>query len=559
MYDIRQVSRKVQNFVSSYSELENLIREATNTDGWGPTSSQEMKICSSILASVGQNTSSDEYNYNDIDLSHTYDETESYYNTFDYGNNTGNVPGKAILFFFKRIVEYSGSKNMNIIGLVGLNGKTTASEAVYNNFKKRYLNSGQEYRIILKSLQLLEYLLLHCFTPNNSFDIKHEIKHYESVLKYLKNSYQCTNSADHKNTLHTKLIKEKSEAVLSLIDDSNSELLAEKRIKLSSVANKIALESNTSLALEVGNRNRNNRSSSTSIGVSTRPRRESSFSSYITPAVDTVKGYITPKYKESSDGNGAIHIEGDEGELNYTNGDYNDFDVNNIQYESVGNKNYDANIYHKYRENNDFMDSNDGNDEEQDDDDDDDDFGELVGAGVAGEIPSSASSFRNKNSTNSNSNGNALDLLLMDSAIPTPRSISSGNGNGNVNGNGNLKVDSFTPHMNTPLKAYNNNVLSPLTPRSPNAMGVGQFPVSSGSIDYKLHSTPDNKILADFSAPKTTPVNYSNIGVTSISVSSSNQQQQQQQAQEKQAQTATKKSSFSFSDLLDEGKKMAGN
>ncbi|KAH3665064.1 hypothetical protein OGATHE_003879 [Ogataea polymorpha] len=209
LYDIRQKTRKLQNGMfgnssyiltaafSGYSNLEILIREATNTDPWGPTSKQKNQLCSWIL-----NYANPEYVSDHIAGSQTAESGQS-------------ISKKAIDFIVHRIQEYSGL--------------TRGTQGIFNSLKKTLLTRGYEFVIISKCLQLLQHLLLYCYQEDDGvklFDIVDDIRVDLDPVVQLEH-YQVTLSYDGLDLNHEKQIKEMARHVVELATDE-AKLAAER-------------------------------------------------------------------------------------------------------------------------------------------------------------------------------------------------------------------------------------------------------------------------------------------------------------------------------------------
>ncbi|ANZ74622.1 BA75_01587T0 [Komagataella pastoris] len=189
--------------------MENLIRNATTTDPWGPTSKQCEEIRNHLLEilSTAQLTGSDE-------------RYGGYYDDEGYGVEYGNPASDAISFIITRIVEYS-----NRFSREGFVGK----------LKKNYITNGNEHRIVSKCLSLLEYLVINCYQP--PLDILPHVAKHIDYLKELHNDYQCTTSKDGHPDKHTDIVREKAGRVVQLIKDKK--LLAKHRQLLHKANQKI--------------------------------------------------------------------------------------------------------------------------------------------------------------------------------------------------------------------------------------------------------------------------------------------------------------------------------
>ncbi|KAG7702045.1 hypothetical protein KL933_000266 [Ogataea haglerorum] len=209
LYDIRQKTRKLQNGTfgssfsiltaafSGYSNLEILIREATNTDPWGPTSKQKKQLCSWIL-----NYANPEYVSDHIAGSQTAESGQS-------------ISKKAIDFIVRRIQEYSGLGR--------------GSQGIFDSLKKTLVTRGYEFVIVSKCLQLLEHLLLYCYQEDDGvkvFDIVDDIRIDLDPVVQLEH-YRVTLSYDGLDLNHEKQIKEMARHVVELATDE-SKLAAER-------------------------------------------------------------------------------------------------------------------------------------------------------------------------------------------------------------------------------------------------------------------------------------------------------------------------------------------
>ncbi|VEU22467.1 DEKNAAC103570 [Brettanomyces naardenensis] len=212
-YGFRKYTRKIQNALTGYSNLENLIREATNTDTWGPTTQQKRQLLNWIL---NYSSSQGSTSFNDIDLSQNIDPTY-----------THQVSQYTVDFIINRIREYSMHK---------------PSTTVYERLKKNLVTKGYEFEIIVKCLNLLEYLLLNCFRTSGNrvtFDIADDVRMHTSTLKGLK-SYNLKIAYDGLVLVHEKQVRQLAERILNLLDDE--ELLKSEREKFHPAMSKIEVQ-----------------------------------------------------------------------------------------------------------------------------------------------------------------------------------------------------------------------------------------------------------------------------------------------------------------------------
>lgn len=221
--------------MSSNSDIEKEIREATNTDPWGPSSAQSLSICKYVIESVVYGGAVDESRYlssfeyydnddddlNDLDSSDT-DESE--------GSELRTLQGKVIVdYLFKRILRYSNNSQAN----------DSKNESILKKIKKNYITYGLEYRILGKCLSLVFYLLINCCIKQKDgtiYDVKVEISDKRQVLEHLQQDYCCTNSDDNKSVEHTTVIKHQARKLVQLLD--NDRLLYKERLRLNRLVGK---------------------------------------------------------------------------------------------------------------------------------------------------------------------------------------------------------------------------------------------------------------------------------------------------------------------------------
>ncbi|QOU19656.1 hypothetical protein BRETT_003807 [Brettanomyces bruxellensis] len=211
MYGIRKYGRKIQNALAGYSHIDNLIRQATNTDTWGPTTEQKKQLLRYILTYSG---SQNESYYNDIDLSGHIDPA-----------TTHEISQYVVNFIVSRIREYSVHQH---------------GSSIYEKLKKNLVVKGYEFLIIVKCLNLLEYLVLNCYRANRgqiTYDIAEDIKMHTSVFESLK-QYKAKICYDGLVMVHEKQVHSLAQRLLELL--SNEDLLAEERSKLRPTEKRIA-------------------------------------------------------------------------------------------------------------------------------------------------------------------------------------------------------------------------------------------------------------------------------------------------------------------------------
>jgi len=213
MYDVRKYGRKIQNAVAGYSHIENLIRQATNTDTWGPTTEQKKQLLRYILTYSG---SQNESYYNDIDLSGHIDPA-----------TTHEISQYVVNFIIDRIKEYSAHQH---------------GSSIYEKLKRNFVVKGYEFLIIVKCLNLMEYLLLNCYRTDRghtTYDIADDIKMHTSTFEDLK-QYKVKICYDGLVLVHEKQVHNLAQRLLDLL--SSDELISEERSKLRPTEKKIAAQ-----------------------------------------------------------------------------------------------------------------------------------------------------------------------------------------------------------------------------------------------------------------------------------------------------------------------------
>ncbi|CAM9017583.1 unnamed protein product [Wickerhamomyces anomalus] len=177
IYDVRKVARSAQNsiFQSNSSPIELMIRKSTNTDSWGPSTKQLEEISNQLVF--------------ESDIEGVFD------------------------IIFNRISEYLGATN-----------KFIKKKQSFYNKAVHYVNSGNEWRIISKSLKLLEFLILH----SGGDDAIQIIQGYKGLLKKVLDAYEYEGSISEIVTTlelerkeHGKVITKQVQEILKLLEDKN--------------------------------------------------------------------------------------------------------------------------------------------------------------------------------------------------------------------------------------------------------------------------------------------------------------------------------------------------
>lgn len=158
IYDVRKAARKAQNSIfASNSSIELMIRNATTTDSWGPSTKQLDEIFQQLQ-------------YEDPDL------------VFD--------------IIFNRINEYLGSKNYK--------------KQSYYNRAVHYVNSGLEWRIISKNLRIVEYIILH--SQNDEY--LDSVDDHKSILNKVINRFKYDVEVPNPSNITTAELEKKEHALV---------------------------------------------------------------------------------------------------------------------------------------------------------------------------------------------------------------------------------------------------------------------------------------------------------------------------------------------------------
>jgi len=173
IYDVRKAARSAQNSLfASNIPIEQLIRSATNTDTWGPSTKQLEEI-------------------------HEQAQIEDYEDVVEV--------------IFHRIAEY-------------LEGPLTRRKQSLYNKAVHYVNSRNEWRIISKSLKVVEYLILQM-----DDEFVSSVQRHQGVLKRIMDIYDGEDAgiedditaAGLERKEHYKLITKSVEEISKLLKDDS--------------------------------------------------------------------------------------------------------------------------------------------------------------------------------------------------------------------------------------------------------------------------------------------------------------------------------------------------
>ncbi|QLQ82362.1 hypothetical protein HG537_0H01240 [Torulaspora globosa] len=165
IHDIRNAARFAQNMIVQYEPYQIDIRRATNTDSWGPTPKHLAKVL----------------------------------------RNRYQVPLYLMTeYTLKRLVDHVATRPKNL----------------YEKARKDYVNYGSEWRVVLKCLVVLEFLLLNVADGDELNQVRSCLVTHKHLLSREVMGYRVGMSNDGKMEVHERGIRKKCEQVLQLIEDS---------------------------------------------------------------------------------------------------------------------------------------------------------------------------------------------------------------------------------------------------------------------------------------------------------------------------------------------------
>ncbi|CDO93994.1 unnamed protein product [Kluyveromyces dobzhanskii CBS 2104] len=166
LHDIRNAARFAQNVIVQYEPYQIDIRRATNTDSWGPTPKHLAKV-----------------------MRHRYE--VSMFLMTEYT--------------LKRLVDHMAKRPKN----------------VYEKARKQYVNYGNEWRVVLKCLVLVEYFLMRSDRGKEFDQVLSCLQAHKHIITKETMHYHVEFSSDGKMELHERGIKKKCENIIQLIEDTS--------------------------------------------------------------------------------------------------------------------------------------------------------------------------------------------------------------------------------------------------------------------------------------------------------------------------------------------------
>ena len=103
------------------------------------------------------------------------------------------------------------------------------SKNLYEKARKDYINYGLEYRVVLKSLIVIEWLILNSPTTNDLQDVLKCLRKHSSIFQQKLPQYKVLVAGDGKMEVHTRVIHNKNDNILTLMTDKD--FLRQERLK----------------------------------------------------------------------------------------------------------------------------------------------------------------------------------------------------------------------------------------------------------------------------------------------------------------------------------------
>lgn len=166
IHDFRNAARFAQNMIVQYEPYQVDVRRATNTDSWGPTPKHLQKVL----------------------------------------RNRYQVPMYLITeYTLKRLIDHIATRPKNF----------------YEKARKEYVNYGSEWRVVLKCLIVIEYLLLNVSDGDELNQVRSCLTTHKHILSREVLEYRVKFSNDGKMEIHERGIKKKGEFILQMLEDSH--------------------------------------------------------------------------------------------------------------------------------------------------------------------------------------------------------------------------------------------------------------------------------------------------------------------------------------------------
>lgn len=165
IHDFRNAARFAQNVIVQYEPYQIDVRRATNTDSWGPTPKHLQKVL----------------------------------------RNRYQVPLYLLTeYILKRLIDHIAARPKNL----------------YEKARKEYVNYGSEWRVVMKCLIVIEFLLLNVDTGDELNQVKSCLTTHRQIIANQVVQFKIGFSNDGKMEVHERGIRKKGEVILQYLDDS---------------------------------------------------------------------------------------------------------------------------------------------------------------------------------------------------------------------------------------------------------------------------------------------------------------------------------------------------
>ncbi|SMN21081.1 similar to Saccharomyces cerevisiae YDR153C ENT5 Protein containing an N-terminal epsin-like domain involved in clathrin recruitment and traffic between the Golgi and endosomes [Maudiozyma saulgeensis] len=166
IHDFRNAARFAQNVIVQYEPYQVDVRRATNTDAWGPTPKHLQKVL----------------------------------------RNRYQVPIYLITeYILKRLIDHIAARPKNL----------------YEKARKEYVNYGSEWRVVMKCLIVLEYLMLNVDSGDELNQVRSCLTTHKQIIARQVVQYKIGFSNDGKMEVHERGIRKKGELIIQYLEDSS--------------------------------------------------------------------------------------------------------------------------------------------------------------------------------------------------------------------------------------------------------------------------------------------------------------------------------------------------
>lgn len=164
IHDFRNAARFAQNVIVQYEPYQIDVRRATNTDAWGPTPKHLQKVL----------------------------------------RNRYQVPLYLVTeYILKRLIDHIASRPKNL----------------YEKARKEYVNYGSEWRVVMKCLIVIEFLLLNVDSGDELNQVRSCLITHKQIISRQVTAFKIGFSNDGKMEVHERGIRKKGETILQYLDE----------------------------------------------------------------------------------------------------------------------------------------------------------------------------------------------------------------------------------------------------------------------------------------------------------------------------------------------------